>query len=102
MRVPLPPNGGWYVRAAKKEREIRSTNSLYRRFMATGLAPGIETDFSGNINTSFPTGFSQTGQLQYQTCVHTDISKLVEALTLAQADFLPLWKESENPFYKSK
>jgi hypothetical protein len=69
--------------------------------MATGLAQGIETDFSGNINTSFPTGFSQTGQLQYQTCVHTDISKLVEALTLAQSEFSQLLKGTENPFFKS-
>ena len=67
-----------------------------------GLAQGIETNFSDNINTIFPSLWGQTGQLGHQSCVHDNIGDLVAALALAQAEFLPLWKESENPFYKSK
>jgi hypothetical protein len=65
-----------------------------------GLAEGI--DYSNTVVSSLTPGWSQTGQLGHQSCVHTDISKLVEALTLAQSEFSPLLKDTENPYFKSK
>jgi hypothetical protein len=55
---------------------------------------------SDKIFTNFQAPLQTTTIYPYSGQPH--IGDLVAALALAQADFSPLFKESENPFYKSK